>query len=104
MAEKVGPFRIISHIAKGGMGRVYLAEHAEKRRHVAIKVLPEKFLTDRKRSQYLEREVNIAQKLRHPNVVDIYGLHRENGIGYLIMEYLDGGNLRRHINTSLSCY
>ena len=99
MAEKVGPFRVISQIAKGGMGRVYLAEHAEKRRHVAIKVLPEKFLTDRKRSQYLERELKIAQKLRHPNVVDIYGLYRENGIGYLIMEYLDGGNLRRHIKS-----
>jgi serine/threonine-protein kinase len=99
MAEKVGPFRVLSQIAKGGMGRVYLARHEEKGRLVAIKVLPEKFLADRKRSQYLVRELNIAQKLRHPNVVDIYGLHREKGIGYLIMEYLDGGNLRRHIRS-----
>jgi serine/threonine-protein kinase len=97
IAQKVGPFRVISHIEKGGMGDVYLAKHEEKGRLVAIKVLPEEFLNDRKRSQYLEREVKIARKLRHPNVVDIYGLHRENGIGYLIMEYLDGGSLRKHI-------
>jgi len=95
--EKVGPFRIVAPIAKGGMGRVYLAKHEEKGRLVAIKVLPDEFLKDRKRSHYLERELKIAKKLRHPNIVDIYGLHRQNGVGYLIMEYIDGGNLRKHI-------
>lgn len=97
IASKIGPFRVVSHIASGGMGEVYLAKHEEKGRLVAVKVLPEEFLKDRKRSQYLDRELKIARKLRHPNVVDIYGLYRENGIGYLIMEYLDGGNLRKHI-------
>ena len=81
MEEQVGQFRILSPIAKGGMGRVYLAMHEEKGHRVAIKVLPEEFLNDRRRSTYLERELKIAKKLRHPNVVDIYGLHQQNGVG-----------------------
>ena len=97
IASRIGPLRVISHIASGGMGEVYLAKHEQKGRLVAIKVLPADFLKDSKRSQYLEREMKIARKLRHPNVVDIYGLHKENGIGYLIMEYLDDGNLRKHV-------
>ena len=97
IAERIGPFRIVSPIARGGMGRVYLAEHEKDGRRVAVKVLPEEFLADKKRSQYLEREMKIAKNLSHPNVVKIFGLHRRQGVGYLIMEYLDGGNLRRHI-------
>ncbi|GAG03883.1 unnamed protein product, partial [marine sediment metagenome] len=97
IVERIGPFRIVSPIARGGMGRVYLAEHEKDGRRVAVKVLPEEFLADKKRSQYLEREMKIAKNLSHPNVVKIFGLHRRQGVGYLIMEYLDGGNLRRHI-------
>lgn len=97
--EKVGPFKIISPIAKGGMGRVYLAEHERDGRRIAIKVLLEHFRDDRKRSQYLLREVKVARKLRHPNVIDIYGLHRQNGISYLLMEFMAGGNLRQYMES-----
>ena len=93
--EKVGDYHLVSPIAKGGMGRVYLAREALSGRFMAIKVLPDDFLTDRKRSRYLEREVKIARLLNHPNVIDIYGLLVQNKIGYLLMEYMDGGNLRQ---------
>ena len=95
--EKVGDYRIISPIAKGGMGRVYLAKQEKTGHDIAIKVLPDHFLNDRKRSQYLERELKVAKKLKHPNVIDIYGLTVQNGVGYLLMEFMDGGNLRQHI-------
>lgn len=97
VGEKVGPFIIISPIAQGAMGRVFLARQEKSGRRVAIKVLPDEFLSDRKRSQHLEREVKITRKLKHPNVIDIFGLHRENGIGYLVMEYMSGGNLRQRM-------
>ncbi len=99
ISERVGPFEIVAPIARGGMGRVFLAKQANTDRRIAIKVLPEEFLKDRKRSQYLDREVKIAQKLKHHNVIDIYGLHRENGVGYLIMEYMSGGNLRQYMES-----
>ncbi|MBI5118390.1 serine/threonine protein kinase, partial [Candidatus Poribacteria bacterium] len=103
--EKVGNYRILSPIATGGMGRVFLAREETTGRHFAIKVLPEHFLEDRKRSQYLEREVKLAKRLKHPNVIDIYGLYVQNGVGYLLMELMDGGNLRPYIEAhSLSLY
>jgi len=93
--EKIGNYYILSPIASGGMGKVYLAREPETGQYLAIKVLPDHFLDDRKRSQYLAREVKIAKQLNHPNVIDIYGLLVQNGIGYLLMEYMDGGNLRQ---------
>jgi serine/threonine-protein kinase len=93
--EKIGDYLIVSPIATGGMGEVYLAKEPKSGRHLAIKVLPDHFLKDRKRSQYLAREVKIARQLKHPNVIDIYGLLIQNDIGYLLMEYMDGGNLRQ---------
>ncbi len=103
--EKVGNYKIISPIAAGGMGRVFLAREETTGRQIAVKVLPEHFLDDRKRSQYLDREVKVAKRLKHPNVIDIYGLHLQNGIGYLLMELMDGGNLRPCIERrSLSLY
>ncbi len=102
---KVGNYTIISPIAEGGMGRVFLAREERGGRQIAIKVLPEHFLDNRKRSHYLAREVKVAKKLQHPNVIDIYGLHLENGIGYLLMEFMDGGNLRPLIQSrTLSLY
>ncbi|GAB4340916.1 MAG: hypothetical protein Kow0099_17180 [Candidatus Abyssubacteria bacterium] len=95
--QKVGNYRIVSPIAKGGMGKVFLAREEPSGRHLAIKVLPDHFLDDPKRAQYLAREVKIAKNLQHPNVIDIYGLHLQDGVGYLLMEYMDGGNLRQHM-------
>ncbi|RJP72039.1 MAG: serine/threonine protein kinase [Candidatus Abyssobacteria bacterium SURF_17] len=104
MAEhKVGPYRIIRPVGKGGMGRVYLAIDDKEDRTVAIKVLPEEFLDDKKRSEYLTRELQIARELDHPNVVNIFDIielrRKEDGKlqGFMLMEFIDGDNLRKHI-------
>jgi serine/threonine-protein kinase len=87
------------------MGKVFLAIETGTDRRIAIKVLPEHFLADPKRSKYLQREVETAQKLKHPNVIDIYGLHLQDGIGYLLMEFMDAGNLRQYTKAhELSMY
>ncbi len=99
IGERIGEFKIVAPIARGGMGRVFLARQEKTGQRIAIKILPEEFLKDRKRSQYLDREVKIARKLKHQNVIDIYTLHQENGIGYLVMEYMSGGNLRQHMES-----
>jgi serine/threonine protein kinase len=97
ITAQIGPFKVVSPIANGGMAGVYLARHERNGRSVAIKALPEEFLADQKRSQSLEREVQIAKKLRHENVIRTFGLCRHEGVAYLVMEYLGGGNLREYI-------
>ena len=103
-AQKIGPYRIVRPIGKGGMGRVYLGVHEKTDRKVAIKVLPEEFLEDKKRSEYLRRELKIARELDHPNVVDIFDIlelrRKSDGKpqGFMLMEYIDGENLRAHID------
>ena len=101
--QKVGPYRIVRPIGKGGMGRVYLGVDDKRDRAVAIKVLPEKFLEDKKRSEYLRRELNVARELDHPNVVDVFDIlelrRKSDGKtqGFMLMEYIDGEDLRAHI-------
>jgi serine/threonine-protein kinase len=103
MENRVGPYRIVRPIGKGGMGRVYLAIDEQKDRKVAIKVLPEQFLEDKKRSEYLHRELLLARELDHPNVVDIFDIielrRKADGKmqGFMLMEFIDGENLRVHI-------
>jgi serine/threonine-protein kinase len=104
MAEqKVGPYRIVRPIGKGGMGRVYLGVNDKEKKTVAIKVLPEQFLDDKKKSDYLKREIQVARELNHPNVVNVFGsmeLRRKSDgklQGFMLMEYIDGDDLKEYI-------
>ena len=103
--QKIGPYRIIRPIGKGGMGRVYLGIWEEKDQKVAIKVLPEKFLEDKRKSDYLRHELKIAQELDHPNVVDVFEIlqarRKVDGKlqSFMVMEFIDGDNLRTLIDT-----
>ncbi len=101
-AQKVGPYRIVRPIGKGGMGRIYLGIDDKKNQEVAIKVLPEQFLEDKKRSEYLRHELRLARELDHPNIVDIFDImecrRKSDGKmqGFMLMEFIDGENLRTH--------
>ena len=104
MAEnRVGPYRIVRPIGKGGMGRVYLGIDEKKDRKVAIKVLPEHFLEDKKKSEYLHRELEIARELDHPNVVDVFDIielrRKTDGKtqGFMLMEFIDGVDIRIYV-------
>ena len=91
---KVGNFTITSKIGTGGMGTVYLGEHAEVGKRVAIKILRPELATNRDSLSRFTSEARIVTRLKHPSIVDVYDFGYLPEIGcYLIMEYLEGDNL-----------
>jgi len=102
----VGPYEIIAPIGSGGMGTVYKAIDREHDQTVAIKVLDRRYDLDKKRRKrdYLGREILIAASLQHESICRMHGeiVLQEDVEGNvrrcLVMEYVDGHNLRKHIN------
>ncbi|MDR1384151.1 MAG: serine/threonine protein kinase [Planctomycetaceae bacterium] len=91
-------YKILSHIGAGGMSTVYLAEHSVMQRRVAIKVLPQKRLSN---SAYLNRFIREAQaiaSLDHPNIVRAYDFDQEDEVHYIVMEYFNGRNLQELVD------
>ncbi len=91
--SEVGPYQIQELLGEGGMGRVYLAEHALLCRQSAIKVLT-KGENDLSVISRFEREVQLASQLTHPNTIAIYDFGRSrDGVFYYAMEYINGAHL-----------
>lgn len=89
----VGPYQMQEIIGEGGMGRVYLAEHALLCRQSAVKVLT-RGLNDLSVIGRFEREVQLASQLTHPNTIAIYDFGRNrDGVFYYAMEYINGAHL-----------
>ena len=86
-------YRITEKIGAGGMGVVYRATDTKLNRDVAIKVLPAAFAEAPHRRTRFEREAQLLAALNHPNIAAIYGLERENGVDYLVLEYVPGESL-----------
>src|SRR4051812_21761482 len=78
---KLGPYRILNQIGAGGMGTVFLAEHAQLRRRVALKVLPAKQALDPTNVDRFYREARAAAALDHPNIVHAYDVASDKGTG-----------------------
>lgn len=101
----VGPYEIIAPIGSGGMGTVYKAIDRKRDQLVAIKVLDRRYDLDKKRRKqdYLGREVLIAASLEHPSIIRMHKeiVEQEDSNGNvrrcLVMELVDGHNLRKHI-------
>jgi len=101
----VGPYRIVAPVGTGGMGTVYKAIDPARDRTVAIKVLDRRYDLDKKRRRrdYLGREILIAASLKHDCIIKMHNqlLEQEDAQGNirrcLLMEYVDGHNLRKHI-------
>ena len=90
---RLGQYRILERIGRGGMGRVFKAEHETMKRIVALKVLaPDLVKTERARRMF-EREVRAVARLHHPNIVTAYDANQSGDRHYLVMEYVDGPNL-----------
>lgn len=88
-----GKYRIVQHIARGGMGIVYLAEHAELERNVVVKVLAAQLLDDEAAYSRFKREAKGLSQLNHPNIVTIFDYGREDDIAYIVMEHIEGETL-----------
>ena len=91
-----GRYKLLDQLGSGGMGKVYLAEHVLMRRQVALKVLT-KTEEDNDRLDRFLLECRAAATLDHPNVVRIHHLDHENGVPYMVMEYMPGEDLKRRV-------
>jgi Tol biopolymer transport system component/tRNA A-37 threonylcarbamoyl transferase component Bud32 len=94
---RLGPFEIVSLRGKGGMGEVYLARDTRLERRVAVKVLPPELGRDPHFRQRLEREAKTISQLTHPHVCRLYDIGAEDGVDYLVMEYLEGETLEERL-------
>jgi len=95
----IGAYRVMDKIGAGGMGIVYLGEHEKLKRRVAIKILPEDKTRDKLSLERFYREARAAAALDHPNIVKAFDVNEHNGMHYLVMEYIDGTNLQKYVDT-----
>ena len=82
-------------IGQGGMGAVYKARQPKLDRIVALKILPLRLAREPLFAERFEREGRLLARLNHPNIVGVYDFGQTDGLYYLIMEYVDGVNLRQ---------
>jgi serine/threonine protein kinase len=92
----LGGYRILYKIASGSFGRVYRCDDPHSGRVVAIKLLRKKWCDDRRKIELFMREGRMGMTLKHPNIVEILAVNddRANRQYYIIMEFVEGGNLR----------
>ncbi len=88
--ERLGDFRILREVGKGGMGIVYEAEQVSLGRHVALKVLPRSMLLDGRARRRFEREAKSAARLHHTNIVPVFGVGEQDGLPYYVMQFIQG--------------
>ncbi|MGE3316962.1 MAG: protein kinase, partial [Planctomycetaceae bacterium] len=93
--RRLGDYRVIREIGRGGMGVVFEARQISLRRRVALKTLPSAGLLDPKRLQRFKNEAHAAALLHHPNIVPVYTFGVEEGIHYYAMQFIEGVNLSR---------
>ena len=93
----VSHYRDVGSLGAGGMGVVYKAEDLKLARHVALKFLPPDRTNDRQVVERFMREAESAGKHHHRNIVTAYDFGFEDGVPYLVQEYLSGGDLDRKI-------
>lgn len=89
----LGQYRILDDIGRGGMGRVFKAEHGTMRRVVALKVLAAHLTRTERARQLFQREVRAAARLVHPHIVTAFDANQADGRYYLVLEFIDGPNL-----------
>jgi WD40 repeat protein/serine/threonine protein kinase len=92
-AGRLGEFRILREVGRGGMGVVYEAEQVSLSRRVALKVLPFAAAMDSRQLQRFHNEARAAAGLHHSHIVPVYGVGCERGIHYYAMQFIDGQTL-----------
>ena len=93
--ERLGDYRILREIGRGGTGVVYEAEQESLGRHVALKVLPPNPLLNRTYLERFRREAKAAAKLHHTNIVPVFGVGEEDGVPFYAMQFIRGEGLDR---------
>src|SRR5713101_6036536 len=95
--RRLGPYEILSAIGAGGMGEVYKARDTRLDRIVAIKVLPTHLAGRAELRERFEREAKTIASLNHPHICTLYDTGQQDGIDFLVMEYLEGETLAQRL-------
>jgi Tol biopolymer transport system component/predicted Ser/Thr protein kinase len=95
--RRLGPYEILSAIGAGGMGEVYKARDTRLDRIVAIKVLPAHLADRADLRERFEREAKTIASLNHPHICTLYDTGHQDGIDFLVMEYLEGETLAQKL-------
>jgi predicted Ser/Thr protein kinase len=97
IAPRFPQLEILGLLGQGGMGAVYKARQIGLDRLVALKILPPEVNQDEAFAERFTREARALAKLNHPNIVSVYDFGQVDGMYYLVMEYVDGVNLRQSL-------
>src|SRR5713226_8299768 len=93
----LGHYEIRSQLGAGGMGEVYLAEDAQLRRRVALKISPSDIAANQDRMRRFVQEAQAVATLNHPNIAHIYEIGEYQGTDFIAMEFIDGQTLRERL-------
>ncbi|HJQ68469.1 MAG TPA: SUMF1/EgtB/PvdO family nonheme iron enzyme [Blastocatellia bacterium] len=95
--RKIGHYKVVSQIGRGGMGVVYLAEDKRLGRKVALKILPSYFTRDPQRVRRFEQEARAASALNHPNILMIFDIGQVETVPFIATEFIEGETLRSRL-------
>src|SRR6201997_3672725 len=96
----LGHYRILEKIGAGGMGEVYRAQDEHLDREVAIKFVRPQTNLDEHARKLLRKEADVLSKLNHSNIATIHDFDTQQGLDFLVMEYVRGKTLSQHIGAS----
>jgi eukaryotic-like serine/threonine-protein kinase len=92
--KSLGPYTILELLGSGGMGEVYLAQDSRLGRRVALKLLPDHFVTNEDRLRRFRQEARAASALNHPNIITIHEIGEAQTTHYIVTEFIEGETLR----------
>jgi serine/threonine protein kinase/Tol biopolymer transport system component len=97
--KRIGAYKILALLGRGGMGVVYRARDERLRRDVAIKVLPYSFANDADRLRRFEQEAHATSALNHPNILTVHDIGTQDGAPFIVAELLEGEELRAQLKS-----
>src|SRR5262249_32991283 len=100
--SQFGAYRIIEPIGRGGMATIYKAYQPALAQYVAIKFLPGFFAEDEGFRDRFQREAVSGASLRPPNILTIFDYGEDNGVAYIVTEFVDGGPMSNQLGEPLA--